>query len=150
MPDGSLASCRKQGDLLLCSAFNCAQCVHIMANSLTAMDDLTACSWKKTLPPSSGHTVLISLLFIPKSCCPVSTPRLLTVLCKKRDKTESNSCNTTYSECKHKPVCDSVENITHILEKPLYSSQACTSAGEEDMCRVTGPRDSRCKGNRGE
>lgn len=55
------------------------------------MADLTACSWKKTLPPSSGHTVLISCLFIPRSCCPLSTPRLLTVLYKRRNKMTLNA-----------------------------------------------------------
>lgn len=51
---------------------------------LTAMEDLMPCSWKKTFPPSSGHTVLISFLDIPRSSLPVSTPRLLTVLHMKR------------------------------------------------------------------
>lgn len=51
---------------------------------LTAMADLMPCSWKKTLPPSSGHTVLISSLVIPRSRLPVSTPRLDTVLRIKR------------------------------------------------------------------
>lgn len=37
---------------------------------------------------------------------------------------------------------------THILEKPLYSSQALTSGGVELVSRVTGPRRFHCEGVR--
>lgn len=50
---------------------------------LTASCDLTPWSWKKTFPASSGHTVLISSLLIPRSSLPVRTPRLDTVLAKR-------------------------------------------------------------------
>lgn len=61
------------------------------------MADLTPWSWKKTFPPSSGHTVLISSFDIPRSSLPLSTPRLLTVLQEKAEKTEylRSTCNTS-------------------------------------------------------
>lgn len=48
--------------------------------SLTTREDLTACNWKKTRPPSSGHTIFSSSLDIPRSIEPLSTPRQRIVL----------------------------------------------------------------------
>lgn len=91
------------------------------------MADLTACSWKKTLLPSSGHTVLISSLDIPSRSLPVRTPRVVIVL------HDNNSESLAHKE-------DKPSRSTHILEKPLFSSQALTSCGLEFMSRVTDPR----------
>lgn len=94
---------------------------------LTAKADLTACSWKKTLLPSSGHTVLISSLVIPSRSLPVRTLSVFTVL-HDNDDSESPARRE-----------DGPSRSTHILEKPLYSSQALTSGALEFMSRVTGP-----------
>lgn len=111
---------------------------------LTAMADLMAWSWKKTLPPSSGHTVLISSLLIPRSSLPVSTPRLFTVL---QHEVAQNKFNMHYKSYLHHGVpTSSVCIITHILEKPLYSSQAFTCAEVEFMSRLSEARLSRCEG----
>lgn len=61
----------------MCSAERLPEC-HV--TRLTAVADLTACSWKKTLLPSSGHTVRISSLVIPSRSFPVRMASVLTVL----------------------------------------------------------------------
>lgn len=109
---------------MACSARRLPEC-HV--TRLTAMADLTVCSWKKTLLPSSGHTVLISSLVMPSRSLPVRTLRVFTVL---HDNGNSES---------PAPREDEPSRSTHILEKPLYSSQALTSGGLEFMSRVTGP-----------
>lgn len=76
---------RAVGDRVKHHWYAAVECVCVCLSndpSLTAMADLMAWSWKKTLPPSSGHTVLISSLVNPRRSLPVSTPRLLTVLWK--------------------------------------------------------------------
>lgn len=84
MPDDSLASCRGKVKGYWCVAL--CVCVFVMwcDTLLTARDDLMPWSWKKTFPPSSGHTALIWSLFIVRSCLPFSTPREATVLHMKR------------------------------------------------------------------
>lgn len=62
--------CRKHGDLLVVLTSNAAFCTVI---------------WQKTLAPS-GQTVLSSSLLREKSCAPFSTPRLLTVLQKSKER----------------------------------------------------------------
>lgn len=99
---------------------------------LTAMADLTLCSWKKTLLPSSGHTVLISSLVIPSSSLPVRTPSVFTVLQR-------------HPWVFHAWRGRALTLSTHILEKPLCSSQALTSGGVEFMSRVTAPRGFHCE-----
>lgn len=113
---------------------------------LTAMADLMACNWKKTLPPSSGHTILISSLVIPRRSFPVSTPRLVAVLRMKRHRISGFSCLTRYIYSTNVITLPAglVHDFSHILLNPLYCSQALTSEGVEVMFRVTGPRLSRC------
>lgn len=125
-------------------------CVHHVTCRFTAMDDLTACSWKKTLPPSSGHTVRISSLVIPRSSLPVSTPSVFTVLRAK--KKQNNKKRMNKWRCfrqtqgrQHLSLC-----VSHILEKPLYSSQALTCGDEEVMSRVGGDPTPRLVGCGGE
>lgn len=48
--------------------------------SLTARVDLTACNWKKTRPPSSGHTAFSSSLVIFNNEVPLSPAKQRTVL----------------------------------------------------------------------
>lgn len=48
--------------------------------SLRAREDLTACNWKKTCPPSSGHTIFSFSLLISSSIEPLSPSRQRTVL----------------------------------------------------------------------
>lgn len=122
------------------SAFNMQSAcvgVHHVTCCLTAMDDLTACSWKKTLPPSSGHTVRISSLVIPRSSLPVSTPRVFTVLCAKKNKQKNMNRRHCFRRFKDDNSCHFV-CVPHILEKPLYSSQDLTCADVEFMSRVGG------------
>lgn len=106
---------------------------------LTARDDLTDCSWKKTLPPSSGHTVLISLCDILSSSSPLSTPSVFTVLL-----TWTQSMSLITSAC-HGHLSNALKlsqqsGTSYRLEKPLYASHALTCGGLEDMLRVGGPR----------
>ena len=65
------------------------------------MDALTLWRLKKTLFPSSGHTVRISSFFIPRSSLPVSTPRVFTVLSRKRS--ENVWCHAAKSQSKNAP-----------------------------------------------
>lgn len=59
------------------------------------------------------------------------------------------SCDTSLT-AQESHSCPFVHYFTHILEKPLYSSQALTSADVEAMSRVTGPLVSRCEGEQRE
>lgn len=114
---------------------------------LTATDDLTDCSWKKTLPPSSGHTVLISSRFIFSSSSPLSTPSVFTVLF-----TWTQNMPLIISDCRghnsnaHKLSQQS--ETSYSFEKPLYCSHALTCGGLDDMVRVGGPCNSWGKNNR--
>lgn len=47
------------------------------------MLDRTSCNWKKTRPPSSGHSVLSSSLVMPSRVAPLRPPRQRTVLPEK-------------------------------------------------------------------
>lgn len=112
-------------------------CVEVWSKVLTARDDLTPWRWKKTLPASSGHTVLISSLDIPSSSFPLKTPRLETVLSVEM---KTNNKPAFCWELTNRINILKLEKCSHILEKPLYSSHAFTSAGLELMFRVAGPR----------
>ena len=94
---------------------SCLVNVYILHGTiLTAMADLTPWSWKKTFPPSSGHTVLISSLVIPSSWWPFSTPRLDAVLLNKNNKTQLYGLIIKY--------------VTNLLNKHLWSpSSPCGS-----------------------
>lgn len=109
----------------------------------TAMDDFTAWSWKKTLPPSSGQTVRISSLVIPRSSLPVSTPRVLTVLHETKGWILFHHSQTHFTA---KQSHSRPSGFPHILEKPLRSSQALTCGDVEFMSRVTPPRVFCCEG----
>ena len=108
--------------------------------SPTAMADLMLWSWKKTLPPSSGHAILMSSLDIPSNSCPVSTPKLITVLTTHNTAfvamTRILITSWAQANCDKKWCCSIF--TPYILEKPLYSNQALTSAGLDIMLRGGG------------
>lgn len=101
---------------------------------LTPSDVLMGESLKRTLRHSSGHTARSSSGRICSSCCPLSTPRHLTVLRAQPGGGQQGSAPSQHRAAGLRGLSGG----THIREKPLSCSQAVTSAGGESGSRLGG------------